>query len=95
MEAEKETGAYEVDWRIVETTEERSVRKSRQAIVKCAHPSSSAGGSSQKKARKELEAEVPLQRASQSGLSPTVSEEEEEAAPPLIQSQHGRDSTNS
>jgi len=48
--AEKEAGAYEATGCVVETTEERSVRKSHQAVEKHPYPSSSAGGSSQKTA---------------------------------------------
>ena len=46
LEAEEEAGAYEVAGHFVETVEERFVRKSRQVMVKRAHPSSSVGGSS-------------------------------------------------
>jgi len=65
LEAEKEACAYEAAGLIVETIEEHSVRKSRQAMAKRAHPSPSAGGLSQKKARREPEVKVPLQEASQ------------------------------
>ena len=61
--------------------------------MKCAHPSSSTGGSSQNRAQKDPEDEVPLQEASQSGLSPTESKEEEEVAPLLIWSRRGRGPT--
>ena len=50
LESEKEAGAYEVAGCVVE---ERSVRKSRQAMAKRAYPSSSAGDSNWKKARRE------------------------------------------
>jgi len=54
--AEKEASAYKVAGRVVE---ECSVRKYHQAMAKRAHPSSSAGCSSRKKARREPGAEVP------------------------------------
>ena len=59
-------------------------------MAKRAHPSPSAEGSSRKKARREPEAEVPLQGASQPGLGSVESEKEEEVAPPLIQSRRDR-----
>ena len=80
LKAEKEVGAYEAAGRVVE---ERSVRKSRQAVAKRANPSSSASGLSRKKARRELGAEVPLQGVSRPELGLAESEEEEEVAPPL------------
>ena len=89
LEAEQETGAYEVALYVVETAEESSVRKYLQAIVKRTHPFSSAGGSSQKKAEKESIAEALLQGAPQSGLSPTESSEEEEVALSLIRRRRG------
>jgi len=64
-------------------------------VTKRTHSSSSIGGSSRKKARREIKAEVSLQRASQPGLSSAESEEEEEMAPLLIQSQHSRGPTTS
>ena len=64
LEAEKEAGAYEAAGRIVDTTEEYSVRKSHQAVAKRAHPSPSVSGSSRKKAQREPEVEVSLQGAS-------------------------------
>jgi len=90
LEAEKEAGIYEAAERVIGTAEEYSVRKSRQAMAKRAHPSPSAEGSSRKKARREPEAEVPLQGASQPGLGSVESEKEEEVAPPLIQSRRDR-----
>jgi len=51
LEAEKEAGAYEVAGRVVEV---HSVRMSRQAVAKHAHPSSSAGGSSRHEERLKL-----------------------------------------
>ena len=86
LKVEKETGAYKVARRVVGTIDEHSIRKSRQAVAKLAHPSPSAGGSSRKKARREPEAEVLLQGASQPGLGFAESEEEEEVDPPLIRS---------
>jgi len=77
LEAEKEAGTYATTESVVEIAEEPSVRKSCQAVAKRTHPSSE-GCSSQKKARRKPEAEVPLQRDSQSGLGPTKSEQEEE-----------------
>ena len=55
-------------------------------MAKRAHLSSSVGGSSRKKAQRKPEAEIPLQGASQPGSSSAEFEEEEEVAPPLIQS---------
>ena len=66
LEFEKEAGAYEAVGRVVE---ERSVRKSRQAMAKLVHPSSTVGGSNRKKARREPEVKVPLSEASQSRLA--------------------------
>jgi len=50
LEAKKEVGTYEEEERVVGTAEECSVRKSCQAVVKHAYPSSSTGGSIRKKA---------------------------------------------
>jgi len=83
LEAEKEAGACEAAEHITGTTEEHSARKSRQAVAKRAHLSSSAGGSSQKKVRREPETKVPLQGASQPALGFAESEKEEEVDPPL------------
>jgi len=85
LEAEIEAGIE----RITEIAEGRSIRKSRQAVAKRAHPSFE-GGVSQKKARRKPEAKILLQEASQSGLGLVESDKEEEAAPPLIQSWHSR-----
>jgi len=55
LDAEKKAGTYEAaqeSERGVETAEEQSARKSRQAVAKRAQPSSSEGGSSRKKARR-------------------------------------------
>jgi len=54
LEAEKEAGAHEATVSIIETTEEHSARRSRQAVAKRSHSSLSAGGSSWKKTRREL-----------------------------------------
>ena len=77
LEAEKEAGAYEEAGRVVETTEENSVRKSPQALAKRAYPSPSTNGSCRKKAQMEPKTEVPLQGASQLGLGSVESKEEE------------------
>ena len=64
LEAEKEAGIYKVaqeSERGVETVEKHFARKSRQAVVKWARPSSSEGGSSRKKARRGSWVEVPSQ----------------------------------
>ena len=87
LEAEKEAGAYEAARCIVE---ECSIRNSHQAMAKRAHPSSSTGVSSRKKAWREPWAEVPSQGASRPELGITESEEEEEVAPPLIRSRRSR-----
>ena len=50
LKAEKEAGACEVIERITRITNEHSARKSRQAVAKHAHPSSSTGGLRRKRA---------------------------------------------
>ena len=55
LEAEEEAGRYEAAQELehgIEAIEERSAKKSRQAVVKHAQPSSSEDGSSRKKAQK-------------------------------------------
>ena len=86
LEAEKEVGAYGVTERVTGITEEHAARKSCQSVVKRANPSSSASGLSRKRAQRELEAEVPLQGASQPEVGSVESEEEQEVAPLFIQS---------
>jgi len=91
LEVKKEASVCVTAERAVRTAGEHPVRKSRQAVVKHAHPSSSAGGSSRKKTRREpTEAEVLLQGVSEPGLGSAESEKEEEVAPPLIQSRCSR-----
>ena len=62
LKVEKEASACEVTERITRITNEHSARKSRQAVAKRAHPSSSTGGLGRKRAQRELE--VLLQEAS-------------------------------
>ena len=90
LAAEKEASACAMAECAIRTAWEHPVRKSNQAVAKRAHLSSSVGGSSQKKARREPKSEVLLHRASQPGLGSAKSEEEEEVAPPLIRSRRSR-----
>ena len=61
LEAEKEAGIYKAaqeSERGAKTAEEHYARRSQQAVAKCAQPSPSEGGSSQKKAQRGSEAEA-------------------------------------